>query len=176
MVMRRKAGKSLLVLGVLAVAACGAGAPESASESSSDVTPPASIEADLAAIEDFNRRYVRAINEGEIDALAALTTDNHIMLTPGRPPIMGKQALVESMERVFDQSEIDETWTPEETVVSGDLAYQRGTYTVGSRPHGSDEAMRRTRGSFLRIYRRQPDGEWLMIRDTFNAYEMPEQD
>lgn len=136
---------------------------------------PASIEADLAAIEDFNHRYVQAINDGDIETLAALTTDDHIMLTPNRPPLAGKAALVDAMTRAFEQTEIDETWTPVETVVDGDLAYQRGTYTVAVRPKGSDAEMRTTSGSFLRIYRRQPNGEWRMTRDTFNTYAPPEE-
>jgi uncharacterized protein (TIGR02246 family) len=135
----------------------------------------ASLEADLAAIEDFNRRYVQAINDGDIDTLAALTTDDHLMITPNRPPLAGKAALVAAMTRAFEGTEIDETWTPVETVVDGDLAYQRGTYTVAARPKGSDAEMRTTSGSFLRIYRRQPNGEWRMTRDTFNTYPPEEE-
>src|SRR5690606_36884261 len=39
-------------------------------------------DADLAAIEDFNSRFVEAINTGDLDALAPLTTDEHIMIVP----------------------------------------------------------------------------------------------
>lgn len=134
----------------------------------------ASVEADLAAIADFNRRYVQAINDGDIDTLAALTTDDHVMLAPNRPPLVGKAALVQAMTRAFEQTEIDESWTPVETVIDGDLAYQRGTYVVRARPKGSDAEMRATTGSFLRIYRRQPNGEWRMTRDVFNTHPLPE--
>lgn len=138
--------------------------------------PPAadSMQADLAAIAEFNRRYVQAINDGDIDTLAELTTDDHIMLAPNRPPLEGKAALVGAMTRAFEQTEIDESWTPVETVIDGDLAYQRGTYVVRSRPKGSDAEMRATSGSFLRIYRRQPNGEWRMTRDVFNSYPPPD--
>ena len=130
--------------------------------------------ADLAAIADFNRRYVQAINDGDIDTLAALTTDDHLMLTPNRPPLAGKAVLVEAMTRAFESTELDETWTPVETVIDGDLAYQRGTYVVRARPKGSDAEMRATTGSFLRIYRRQPDGQWRMTRDMFNTHPLPD--
>src|SRR5690606_37129549 len=105
---------------------------------------------------------------------AALTTDDHLMLTPNRPPHAGESALVEAMTRAFEQTEFDESWTPVETVVDGDLAYQRGTYVVRARPKGSDDEMRSTTGSFLRIYRRQPNGEWRMTRDVFNTHPLPE--
>jgi ketosteroid isomerase-like protein len=123
---------------------------------------------DLAAIAEFNRQYLAAINDGDIDALAGLTTDGHMMISSGGTPLAGKQALVDAMTGAFESFDIDETWTPEETVVSGDLAYQRGTFVVIARPKSGGEASRTT-GNFMRIYRREPDGSWFMIRDMFNS-------
>lgn len=131
-----------------------------------------STEADIAAIADFNRRYLQAINDGDIATLSSLTTEEHIMILPNRPPIVGKAANDAANARVFEQFDIDETWTPEETVVSGDWAYQRGTFTVAATPKAGGAA-RHTSGNFLRIYRRQPDGSWRMIRDMFNSDHPP---
>ncbi len=64
--------------------------------------------------------------------------------------------------------DIDETWTPVETVISGDLAYQRGTYTVKAKPKAGGNVTD-TSGTFLRIYRKQANGEWRMVRDMFNS-------
>jgi ketosteroid isomerase-like protein len=125
--------------------------------------------ADEAAIAEFNRRYLRAINDGDIDTLAALTTDGHMMIASGGPPLTGKQALVDAMKRAFETTDFDESWAPEETVVSGDLAYQRGTFVVVSRPKAGG-AESRIAGNFLRIYRKI-DGEWFMVRDSFNAQQ-----
>ena len=125
-------------------------------------------QAALAAIEEFNRLYLQAINESDIDLLASLTTEDHMMISSGGPPLVGKEALVAAMTGAFQRFDFDETWTPEETVVSGDLAYQRGTFVVVARPKAGGDASR-TEGNFLRIYRRQPDGAWLMVRDMFNS-------
>ena len=59
-----------------------------------------------------------------------------------------------------------------QTVVSGDLAYQRGTFTVEATPKAGGNKTR-TSGTFLRIYRRQPDGSWRMTRDMFNSDQPP---
>ncbi len=131
--------------------------------------PPANNEAaDLAAIAEFNRQYLAAINGADIDALADLTTEGHMMISSGGPPLVGKQALVDAMSAAFERVVFNESWAPEETVVSGDLAYQRGTFVVVATPKAGGDATRTT-GNFLRIYRRQPDGAWLMVRDSFNS-------
>jgi ketosteroid isomerase-like protein len=122
----------------------------------------------LASIAEFNRRYLEAINSGDIDALAALTTEGHLMISSGGPPMVGKEALVNAMSGAFERFDFEEYWTPEETYASGDLAFQRGTFIVNATPKsGSTSAS--TSGNFLRIYRRQPDGRWLMVIDNFNS-------
>ena len=129
----------------------------------------ASTAADEAAIAEFNRKYVKAINDGDIDTLASLTTEGHMMIASGGPPLAGKEALVDAMKRAFQTTDFDESWAPEETVVSGDLAYQRGTFVVVSKPKaGGDES--RVTGNFLRIYRKI-DGTWFMVRDSFNSQQ-----
>jgi uncharacterized protein (TIGR02246 family) len=134
---------------------------------------PAATQAEgEAAIAEFNRKYLAAINTGDIDALAALTTEDHMMIASGGPPTMGKQALVDAMTGAFARFDFDESWAPEETVVSGDLAYQRGTFIVNTTPKAGGEPTRMT-GNFLRIYRRQPDGAWFMVRDNFNSANGP---
>jgi ketosteroid isomerase-like protein len=128
-----------------------------------------SYEEDLAAITAFNARYVGAINDGDVATLSSLTTDGHIMLMPGREPLVGKQANDEANARVAERFDIDETWTPVETVIDGDLAFQRGTFVVVATPKGGGERGNPVPGHFMRIYQRQPNGEWRMTRDMFNT-------
>jgi ketosteroid isomerase-like protein len=124
---------------------------------------------DFAAIAEFNRRYLKAINDGDIDTLASLTTEGHMMIASGGPPLTGKQALVDAMTRAFQTTDFDESWAPEETIVSGDLAYQRGTFVVISKPKAGGAESRIT-GNFLRIYRKI-GGAWFMVRDSFNSQQ-----
>ena len=129
----------------------------------------AATAADEAAIAEFNRKYLKAINDGDIATLASLTTDGHMMISSGGPPLTGKQALVDAMTRAIQTTDFEESWAPEETVVSGDLAYQRGTFVVVSKPKAGG-AETRTTGNFLRIYRKI-DGAWFMVRDSFNSQQ-----
>jgi ketosteroid isomerase-like protein len=132
-------------------------------------TASASYAADLAAIAAFNVKYLKAINDGDITALSSLTDDDHIALPPGSAPLVGKAANVAVNGRIYQQSRIDEHWTPIETVIDGNLAYQRGSFTASATPKTTGGTARAISGSFLRIYRRQPDGSWVMTRDMFNS-------
>jgi uncharacterized protein (TIGR02246 family) len=136
--------------------------------------PEVSTLGDEAAIAEFNRQYLAAINTGNVDALARLTTSGHVMIASGGAPLLGKQALVDAMTAAFERVKFDESWMPVETVVDGDMAYQRGTFVVIATPKAGGEPSRTT-GNFLRIYARQPDGEWRMVRDMFNSAAAPEQ-
>ena len=137
-------------------------------------SPTHSYEADVAAITAFNSRYLQAINAGDIAALSALTDDDHIMIVPNRPLIVGKAANDAANGRGFEQFKFDEHWMPVETVVDGNLAYQRGTFSVTASPKSGGGTSRTTRGNFLRIYRRQSDGSWRMTRDMFNSDQAPQ--
>jgi ketosteroid isomerase-like protein len=131
-------------------------------------TSSASYATDLAAISAFNVKYLKAINSGDINALSALTDEDHIAITPGRPPLMGKTANIAANGRAYQQFNIAENWTTVETVIDGNLAYQRGSFTVTATPKAGGTG-RPVGGTFLRIYRRQPDGSWIMTRDMFNT-------
>ena len=126
------------------------------------------LEEDLAAIAAFNAKYLKALNDEDIDTLASLTTEEHILISSGRPPTVGKAANDAANARVFKQFDIVETWTPLETVVDGNLAYQRGTFTVEATPRAGGNTTKSS-GNFLRIYKRFPDIGWRMVRDMFNS-------
>jgi ketosteroid isomerase-like protein len=155
---------------VLGVAACVAVALAACTTTR---TSAHSYEADVAAITAFNSQYLKAINDGDIVALSALTDADHIMIVPNRALIVGKAANDAANGRAFEQFKFDEHWMPVETVVDGNLAYQRGTFSVTASPKSSSGASRTTRGNFLRIYRRQGDGSWRMTRDMFNSDQAP---
>jgi ketosteroid isomerase-like protein len=123
---------------------------------------------DLAQITAFNERYLQSINEEDIRTLSSLTTDGHIMLPPNSEPIVGKSANDAMNGGAFERYDFSETWTPVETVIDGNLAFQRGTFTTIATPKAEGERIE-VSGSFMRIYQRQANGEWRMTRDMFNS-------
>ena len=153
---------------ILAVCVAGATAACASMVAPSDPSSGDSHAKDLAAIEAFNQKYLKAINDGDGAALSALTDDDHIMIAPNRTPVEGKAANDRTNSQGFERFRISERWTVLETVIDNTLAYQRGLFTVSAVPKSGGEE-RTTRGNFLRIYRRQPDGSWRMTRDMFSS-------
>lgn len=128
---------------------------------------------DLAGIDAFNQRYLKAINDGDANTLIAMTVDDHIMMMPNQPIVSGKARLDAGSRRMAEQFNVHETWQPLETVIDGRLAYQRGTFSTTITPKAGGPA-RTTDGKFLRIYRRQQDGSWTMVIDSFSGDKPPE--
>ncbi len=134
---------------------------------------PDSHAQDLAGITAFNQRYLKAINDGDASTLIALTVPDHIMMMPNQPIISGKERLDAASRRMAEQFNINETWQPLETVIDGRLAYQRGTFSTTITPKAGGPS-RTTDGKFLRIYRRQDDGSWTMVIDSFSGDKPPD--
>ena len=88
------------------------------------------------------------------------------MISSGGPPLAGKQALVDAMTRAFQTTEFDESWAPEETVISGDLAYQRGTFVVVAKPKAGGAESRITGNSCASTARSTAPGSWCATRST----------
>lgn len=132
------------------------------------VAPEPTFADELAQITAFNERYLSSINEEDIAALSNLTTDGHVMLPPNSEPVVGKAANDAMNGGAFERYDFSETWSPSETVIDGNLAFQRGTFTTIATPKAEGDRLEIS-GSFLRIYQRQPNGEWRMTRDMFNS-------
>jgi ketosteroid isomerase-like protein len=144
------------VLVVLTVAGC-----------ATPITHQPSRAEDLAALAAYNKQYLQSINDGDIATLSRLTADEHIMIPFGGSPVVGKAANDAGNGGAFEKNRFDEHWYPIDTEIAGDWAWTRGTYTTDVFPKNGD-APRHIKGTFLRIYKRQPDGGWKMIRDMFS--------
>jgi uncharacterized protein (TIGR02246 family) len=129
----------------------------------------AALAADLAAIEALNQRILRGLNEGDAELLNSTIADDHIMMIPNRAELTGRDALESANRNLVESWNNIEIWTPAETVVFGDYAYQRGAYDITLTPKREGVAPIRSVGKYIHIYRRQPDGEWLITRDIFNS-------
>lgn len=99
---------------------------------------------DEKAIRDLIRTWLEATESGDLDRILALTTDDVVFLTPGRPAF-GKEAFAVASRVSAGRFAVRPTGEVEEVEVRGDVAYCRTRLTVsirraGARRHGSRAA------------------------------------
>lgn len=147
----------LLASVVLAAGACSASAPDTA--------------ADEAALRAVVPVWWEHFNKGDADGVANLYAEDAILLAPGVPAAVGRAAIREVIARdisaagaggyTFQGGEITGLG------VSGDMGWASGTFSVQDSAGAAIEA-----GKYLSLYHRA-DGEWKLIRDTWNSDSAP---
>lgn len=136
--------------------------------------PPAQMPEDTSAAEAIIRQsapaWAAAYNAGDADALAAMYWDDAVLQPPGAPSATGRAAIREFL--AADSAAVKAAGLtmniPEAGAVdvSGDLAYEAGTYSVTDATGTTVDT-----GKYLGVFLRR-DGQWLYIRDTWNS-DMP---
>lgn len=126
--------------------------------------------ADEAAIRAQTTSWVKAYNDGDAKAVAALYADDAVLLPPGAPGASGRMAIQEFITKDIAGSKAAGAVfavNPKSDVgVSGNMGWESGTYKVTVKG-----AVVET-GKYLSVYRKK-DGKWLYIRDTWNADAPP---
>jgi ketosteroid isomerase-like protein len=122
-----------------------------------------SLQADLAAIQDINERTLAAISSGDWQRLNALVDDDYVSIIGGAA-VSGKERHEAGNRRFLEQWRSEEAWMPDETIVDGDLAFQRGSFTMQLTPRRGEADSRSLAGTYIHIYQRKPDGSWALTR------------
>ena len=130
---------------------------------------------DTAAVSDEIKRGVRdwvaAYNSGDADTIAAKYSDNAVVMAPGAPASVGREAI-----RVFiakDSAAAKAAGVTlvisdgDEVGVSGDLAWHSGAYTVNDASGAAVDS-----GNYLEV-QQNVDGKWMIIRDIWNSDRAP---
>ncbi len=127
--------------------------------------PSGLSEADRMAIRQLGETDMKMMNAknwlGDLD----LYTEDAIVLPPNQAAVQGKAAIQGWMAASPPFSNFQEQSL--ETGGQGDLAYDRGTYSMTVTPPGA--APIEDRGKYLMICRKQADGSWKASRVIYNS-------
>jgi ketosteroid isomerase-like protein len=96
--------------------------------------PAADYAADVAATVARNETILGHMNSGNWQALNGIVAEDYVALVPGSAPIVGRAANQAANRRFLERWNDEEQWLPVETIVAGDLAVQRGTFTMTLTP------------------------------------------
>jgi uncharacterized protein (TIGR02246 family) len=129
--------------------------------------PVVDVEADIEAIKNVSEKWEVAYNDNDIDSLMSLYADNSVRIPANQPPVIGKEAIRNSLQQEFDLSTNQEDDVVVEAQVSGDLAFTRGTWINIVTPKAGGES-HKLNGNWITILKRQPDGPWKIINEMWS--------
>jgi uncharacterized protein (TIGR02246 family) len=115
-------------------------------------------------IREVHSTWINAVNAGDLDALLALMADDVVFLSPGQAPFR-RDKFSANFSDAHRQFRIRCSSELEEVVVSGEVAYTRSRDALSVTPRAGGEATQLA-GHRLTVYRKQPDGRWLLARDA----------
>jgi uncharacterized protein (TIGR02246 family) len=119
---------------------------------------------DEQAICDLVARWTEASMAGDVETVLSLIAEDAVFQVAGREPF-GKEAFEDGFRGGLEQVRIDIQSEIQELLVVGDFAYMRNRLWVTMTPRGGGVPMKRT-GYTLTIFRKLPDGEWVLSRDA----------
>ena len=122
------------------------------------------MEPEERTIREVHTTWIDAVNAGDLDRLLAMIADDVVLLNPGGEPL-GPDGFATRFSDAHQQLRFRCTSELEEVVVVGDVAYTRSRDALSVTPRAGGEETRHA-GYRLTVYRKQPDGRWLLARDA----------
>lgn len=119
---------------------------------------------DERAIRETHATWITAVNAGDLNRLLSMMADDVVLLSPGQTPT-GRDGFSANFSTAHQQLQIRCISELEEVGVVGEVAYTRARDSLSVTPRAGGEAMRFA-GHRLTVYRKQPDGRWLLARDA----------
>jgi len=124
-------------------------------------------DADRLAIETLNQHDITATLACDLKAIVSQWTDDFVVIPGTGDVVRGRSVNAANAERAMEQMQgivpVDYDLNVEEITVSGDYAFEWGTYRGTARPSGGGSDITYS-GKFMRILQRQSDGSWKMHR------------
>jgi uncharacterized protein (TIGR02246 family) len=129
-------------------------------------TTGSAVEDVVRMIRAMDREFMENVAAKEAARVAAIYAEDACILMPGRPIIRGKAEILAFWKAALDGPVDAITLDTTQIEVSGPVAYGLGKNTIRLKPGG--ETLREEKGKYVAIYRRQRDGEWKLVVDSYS--------
>ncbi len=128
---------------------------------------------DEQEVRELHSTWIGAVNAGDLARLLTLMADDVVFLGPGQAP-SGREGFSAGFSAAHQQVRIRCSSELEEVVVVGEVAYTRSRDALSVTQRAGGEATHLA-GHRITVYRKQPDGRWLLTRDahTLSPAEEP---
>lgn len=125
--------------------------------------------AELDAVKAADAALQEAVAAKDLDRIMVHYAEEAVLLPAAVPQVNGKAAITEEWKHILaiPQLENMSTLTGAAVSSSGDLAYTLGSYR--SQMTGEDGTMVTEPGKWVAVWKKQPDGKWRIIVETYNT-------
>jgi ketosteroid isomerase-like protein len=125
------------------------------------------------AVDASNARFVAATLKSDTVGMTGEYTDDAILQPGDMKPATGRASIAHTWAQ-FAAVETPTAFTinPQDIIVAGDYAIQVGSYDYTARLKKGGKS-RHDIGKFLAVFKKQPDGSYKMIRDSFSSDTLP---
>ena len=129
-------------------------------------------DADIAALKEWDANWSKAAASKDVDKTVSFYADDVIVQPPNAKIATSKADIRKIWSDMLSAPGFAGGWkaTKIEVARSGELAYLSGTYEFTFND-ASGKPMT-DRGKFVEIAKKQPDGSWKCVNDTWNS-DMP---
>jgi ketosteroid isomerase-like protein len=121
---------------------------------------------DRTTIRSIIAKFDQDMLAGNRPSLVAVYSDDAILMPPNAPMVRGRIEIQQFFEAFPKVTEFRQN--PVEIAGEGDLAFPWGTYEMAVLPADATKAVK-DRGKVLGVWRKQPDGTWLVSRVCWNS-------
>lgn len=125
------------------------------------------------AVRAADAAWLKAYEAKDVDKSVTFLDENASMLAPNTPIATGKTAVAKLIARDLAQLDSKIRWHPDKAGVaqSGELGYTSGFYDWSFKDK-SGKVISDT-GKYLTVWKKQPDGKWKVLFDTYNSDNPP---
>ncbi len=123
------------------------------------IAQAAQSRADEAAVRQLLANVEKQINAGDLGFVNVFAKDA-VIIAPSAPDIKGYDAIRALYEGMMKQASMTVHFSTEEVAVSGNLAYEHGTYTLRIADKKTGKVLQDVKNKHVHIFKRQPDGSW----------------
>jgi uncharacterized protein (TIGR02246 family) len=119
-----------------------------------------------ASIRRVGQEWAEHWNAGELEKLVAAYAEDAVYMPPHHGALHGREAIREYLKGPIGHGVTDLIYEVTYIKRSGGLAYDVGRYSM-SIPQ--DGGARQDRGKYLTVWKRQADGRWKIVADSFSS-------
>jgi uncharacterized protein (TIGR02246 family) len=161
--------KMPLLLSVAALLLPACQASEKPANDSAEMNSAAAVDTagDEQAIRAQVDHWLQLVKAKDASGIAALYAEDGAVMPPNAPIGIGRPAIQQTWASMMQTPGFDLTFNPEEIVISssGDMALDRGAYTLTIAPAGTTQT---DTGKYVVVWRKI-GGDWKAVADIFNS-------